>query len=161
MKTLCSCHLLPTVVVDAENSEFKVFTAKHGDWLKRQKLRRLDAAAVKIHATDIHTPSDYLSSGVPQPSDTPITFPNVAAFSPTWPSVLQDQLIGCWFTAGTDFRIAVLVRFFNKHYKTLSISRKQDILLRNVEGITAAADFFGLARSCPMALKLSEDCHRA
>lgn len=46
-------------------------------------------------------------------------------------------------------------------YKILSISRQQDILLRNVAGITAAADFSGLARSCPMALKLSEHCHRA
>ena len=46
-------------------------------------------------------------------------------------------------------------------YKTLSISRQQDILLRSVAGITAAADFSGLARSCPMAQKLSEDCHRA
>lgn len=44
-------------------------------------------------------------------------------------------------------------------YKTLSIRRQQDILLRNVAGITAASGFKGLARSCSMALKLSEDCH--
>lgn len=46
-------------------------------------------------------------------------------------------------------------------YSSYKISRQQDILLRNVAGITAAADFSGRARSCPMAPKLSEHCHRA
>lgn len=45
--------------------------------------------------------------------------------------------------------------------KSLNISGQLDILLRNVAGITAAADFSGLARSCPMAQKLSGDCHGA
>lgn len=45
--------------------------------------------------------------------------------------------------------------------KTLSISRQQDILLRNMSGITAATDFSGLARSCLMALRLSVACQRA
>ena len=45
-------------------------------------------------------------------------------------------------------------------YKTPGIGRQQDILLRTAAGTTAAVDFFGLARSCPMALRLSEDCHR-
>ena len=46
-------------------------------------------------------------------------------------------------------------------YKTLSISRQQDILLRNAAGITAAPYFSGLARSCPMAPMLSAHSHRA
>lgn len=46
-------------------------------------------------------------------------------------------------------------------YKTPSLSRQQDIQLRNVAGITAAADFSRLARSCSIAAKLSEHCHRA
>lgn len=46
-------------------------------------------------------------------------------------------------------------------YKTLSISRQQDILLRNAAGITAVPYFSGLARSCPMALMLSAHSHRA
>lgn len=49
----------------------------------------------------------------------------------------------------------------NSSYKTLSISRQQDILLRNVAALTAATAFTGLVRSCPMALRLSEHCHRA
>lgn len=43
----------------------------------------------------------------------------------------------------------------------LSIRRQQDILLRNVAGITAAFGFSGLARSCPMALKLSGGLSRS
>lgn len=61
----------------------------------------------------------------------------------------------------SSYAYAIWLWVIYSSYKTLCISRQQDILLRNVAGITAAADFSGLARSCPLALKLSEHCHRA
>lgn len=58
----------------------------------------------------------------------------------------------------------VLMQYSFKSYscnKTMDISRQKDVLLRNVAGPTAAAGLSGFARWCPMAWKLSEDCHRA
>lgn len=48
----------------------------------------------------------------------------------------------------------------HSRYKTLSIGGQQDVLLRNTAGITAATDFSGCIRSCPMAVKLLEDSYR-